>query len=75
MRSFSIWNALASFYITVEGELKNVCMSTGISYDLPFYYDRPPPLNDAHGLGVVIQAGIEVHKLFNQKKFVNHCIH
>ena len=42
------WNALASFYITVEGELKSVCMGTGISYDLPFYYDRATPLNDAH---------------------------
>lgn len=61
------WNALASFYITVEGELKSVCMGTGISYDLPFYYDRSTPLNDAHGLGAVIQAGIEVHKLFSRK--------
>ena len=61
------WNTLASSYITVKGELKNVCMGTGSSYDLPFYYDRPIPLNDAHGLGAVIQASIEVHKLFNRK--------
>ena len=37
-----------------------VCMGTGISRDLPFYYNRPAPLNDAHGLGAVVQAGIEM---------------
>lgn len=57
------WDALTSSYITATGELKNVCMGTGISHDLPFYYSRPTPLNDAHGLGAVIQAAMEVYKL------------
>nr|WP_296989812.1 hypothetical protein [Prevotella sp.] len=43
--------------------MKNVCMGTGISRDLPFYYNRPAPLNDAHGLGAVVQAGIEINNV------------
>ena len=31
--------------------------------NLAFYYKRPAPLNDKHGLGVVIEAGIEVMRL------------
>ncbi len=57
------WEQVVSTYITEKGELKNVCMGTGIALDLPFYYARPTPLNDAHGLGAVIQAGIEIYNL------------
>lgn len=60
----SAWQALSN-YITPEGQLQNVCMGTGISRALPFYYTRPTPLNDAHGLGAVIMAGIEINKLLH----------
>lgn len=56
------WKAICS-QITPEGQVKNVCMGTGISRDLPFYYNRPTPLNDAHGLGAVVQAGIEINNV------------
>ena len=56
------WKAVCS-QITPEGHVKNVCMGTGISRDLPFYYNRPAPLNDAHGLGAVVQAGIEINNV------------
>ena len=56
------WKAVCS-QITPEGQVKNVCMGTGISRDLPFYYNRPAPLNDAHGLGAVVQAGIEINNV------------
>lgn len=62
------WDALTSSYITADGELKNVCIGTGISHDLPFYYERPTPLNDVHGLGALIQAGMEVYRLSNMKE-------
>lgn len=62
------WNGITSSYITEEGELRNVCIGTGISYDLPFYYERPTPLNDAHGLGAFIQAGLEVYKLLEKQR-------
>ena len=60
------WQTLATTYITEQGELKNVCMGTGIAHDLSFYYERLAPLNDAHGLGAVVQAGMEMHRLNSQ---------
>lgn len=56
------WKGLQS-YITEDGQVKNICIGTGISHDLPFYYKRPAPLNDVHGLGAIILAGLEISKL------------
>lgn len=56
------WQALTN-QLTTNGELLNVCIGTGISRALPFYYHRPAPLNDAHGLGPFILAGIQMNKL------------
>lgn len=56
------WKAIES-QVTSDGQLRNVCIGTGISRDLPFYYNRPTPLNDAHGLGAFIMAGIEMERL------------
>lgn len=61
------WKAVCS-QITPEGQVKNVCMGTGISRDLPFYYNRPAPLNDAHGLGAVVQAGIEINNVTTKQQ-------
>lgn len=46
-----------------DGQVKNICMGTGISANISYYYNRPTPLNDIHGLGPVLLAGIEVMKL------------
>ena len=56
------WEGICSF-ITKDSQVENICMGTGISQDLPFYYNRPAPLNDVHGLGAVILAGLEIVKL------------
>lgn len=56
------WNALKTKEITPEGYMKDVCVGTGISSDLVFYYNRPARINDTHGLGVFIDAGVEVMK-------------
>lgn len=56
------WGGIAS-QITGEGAVTNICMGTGIGEDIKFYYDRPTPYNDIHGLGAVILAGLEVSKL------------
>lgn len=56
------WKALTE-QVTPQGELLGVCIGTGTSRDLSFYYNRPTPLNDAHGLGAFIQCGIEVSKM------------
>lgn len=54
------WLALKTTQITPEGHFKNVCVGTGITDDLPFYYNRPVGENEKHGLGLVIDAGIEM---------------
>jgi rhamnogalacturonyl hydrolase YesR len=57
------WEGLKAQKITPEGQLKDVCIGTGIQDDMVFYYTRPARLNEKHGLGAVIEAGIEVMKL------------
>lgn len=57
------WNALKDTQITEEGHFKNVCVGTGISDALPFYYNRPVGENEKHGLGLIIEAGIEIMKM------------
>jgi unsaturated rhamnogalacturonyl hydrolase len=59
------WNGLKANKITEEGQLKDVCVGTGIEDNLVFYYKRPARLNEKHGLGAVIDAGIEIIKLKN----------
>jgi unsaturated rhamnogalacturonyl hydrolase len=46
-----------------DGKVEGVCTGTGTSDDLAFYYHRPAPLNDVHGLGAVLLAGVEILKL------------
>jgi rhamnogalacturonyl hydrolase YesR len=57
------WKALKETQITEDGHFRNVCVGTGISDDLPFYYNRPVGENEKHGLGLIIDAGIEMMKL------------
>ena len=57
------WEGLKNNMITSDGQLKNVCIGTGIQDDLVFYYNRPSRLNELHGLGAVIEAGIEIMRL------------
>jgi len=47
--------------ITSEGAVTNICAGTGYGGDdLKYYYDRPAPYNDIHGLGAIFLAGLEV---------------
>jgi unsaturated rhamnogalacturonyl hydrolase len=48
--------------IQEDGQVKNICMGTGIQ-DFPgYYYKRETPLNDIHGLGAILMAGNEIIK-------------
>ena len=49
--------------ISPDGKVKDVCTGTGTADDLVFYYHRPTPLNDIHGVGAVLLAGSEILKL------------
>lgn len=52
--------------ITTTGDVEGVCTGTGTSDELIHYYIRPAPLNDVHGIGVVILAGTEILKAMNK---------
>ncbi|MBV8254072.1 MAG: glycoside hydrolase family 88 protein [Chitinophaga sp.] len=54
------WEGLVKEKITEDGQLKDVCIGTNTSADISFYYTRPTELNDFHGIGPVIEAGIEI---------------
>ena len=45
-----------------DGKIEGVCTGTGIGDDLVFYYKRPAPLNDVHGIGFILLAGTEILK-------------
>lgn len=57
------WEGLKTHKITHDGQLKDVCVGTGIRDDMVFYYNRPARTNETHGLGAIIDAGIEVIRL------------
>ncbi|MEG8947013.1 glycoside hydrolase family 88/105 protein [Rosettibacter firmus] len=64
------WEGLKAHKIQLDGQVKDICVGTGIEDNLVFYYERPARLNEKHGLGAVIDAGIEIIKLkktLNQK--------
>jgi unsaturated rhamnogalacturonyl hydrolase len=46
--------------IRPDGQIEGVCAGTAIGDDLEFYYKRPTPLNDIHGIGAVLLAGTEM---------------
>jgi rhamnogalacturonyl hydrolase YesR len=57
------WRAMKAAKITEDGRFKDVCVGTGIADDLPFYYNRPVGDNEKHGLGLIIECGIEIMKM------------
>lgn len=57
------WDGLKTQKITSDGQIWDISVRTGIENDLVFYYHRPARLNEKHGLGSVIDAGIEIIKL------------
>jgi unsaturated rhamnogalacturonyl hydrolase len=56
------WKGLKS-KIDAEGNISDICMGTGIQSYLAYYYTRERPLNDIHGIGPVLMAGIEMMRL------------
>jgi rhamnogalacturonyl hydrolase YesR len=60
------WRALKT-KITDDGRFTDVCVGTGINDDLPFYYSRPVGENEKHGIGLILDCGIEIMKLTAKK--------
>ncbi len=55
------WKGVAS-KVDGRGGILDVCIGTGISDAVNFYYQRPVPYNDEHGTGPVLMAGAEMLK-------------
>jgi len=53
------WEGIIS-KIHSDGQIEGVCTGTVVSDNLVEYYKRPTPLNDIHGIGVVLMAGTEM---------------
>ena len=58
------WEGLQT-RIRPDGQVEGVCAGTVVRDDLKYYYLRPTPLNDIHGIGTVILAGSEILTLIN----------
>ncbi len=56
------WKGIETM-INEKGQVENICIGTGTSTSMVHYYKRPVKLNDIHGLGAVLMAGVEVMKL------------
>ncbi len=56
------WEGLQT-KIRDDGQVEDICIGTGIEDNMIFYYKRPKRLNDIHGLGAILLAGIEVIKM------------
>ena len=56
------WEGLKSS-IDDDGNVQGICVGTGISDDIIYYYSRPTLENDIHGLGAVLLSGIEMLKI------------
>ena len=57
------WEGLVRDKVTPEGELRDVCVGTGIGTDMPFYFNRPAVTGEIHGTGLLLEAGMEILRL------------
>ena len=59
------WEGLVRGKVSPDGELRDVCVGTGIGNDMPFYYNRPKVDGETHGTGLLLEAGLEILRLKN----------
>jgi rhamnogalacturonyl hydrolase YesR len=58
------WNGMTQISIDRLGNVYGVCRGSGYSFNADYYKDELPwLLNDTHGIGIVLLAGIEVLQL------------
>lgn len=57
------WEGLKKHKLNEQYQLKDICVGTGIQDNLPFYYNRPVGVNEKHGTGPLLDAGVEILKL------------
>ena len=58
------WQALEKYSIDKEGNLHGVCRGSEFAFNPQYYAEHLlPRLNDTHGIGIVLLAGVELLKL------------
>jgi len=57
------WEGMKKHKIQPDGQVKDICVGTGIEDNMVFYYNRPTALNDTHGIDSVIDAGVEIIRM------------
>jgi rhamnogalacturonyl hydrolase YesR len=60
------WRALETYAIDKEGNIYGVCRGSEFAFNPRYYAEHLlPRLNDTHGIGIVLLAGVELLKLSN----------
>lgn len=61
------WEGMTRLSIDYKGNIYGVCRGSGYSFTALYYRDDLGwNLNDTHGIGIVLLAGIEAHKMNQQ---------
>lgn len=60
------WKSIVN-NMTEDYDIKDICVGTGIRPSITYYYNRPAKMNEPHGLGALILAGIEITKMEKYK--------
>lgn len=67
------WSGLTRHCIDKQGNVYGVCRGSGYSFNKLYYKDELTwQLNDTHGIGIVLLAGIEVHRLVRDLEMKSH---
>lgn len=56
--------------INPDGQVRDICLGTNTSENIRYYYTRPTPLNDTHGLGAILLAATEIIKADRNEKTI-----
>jgi rhamnogalacturonyl hydrolase YesR len=67
--AYRAWEGLTRHSMDAKGNLYGVCRGSGYSFSSHYYkYDLHTQLNDTHGIGIVLLAGVEMHRLLDWLK-------
>ncbi|HIW34461.1 MAG TPA: glycoside hydrolase family 88 protein [Candidatus Paenibacillus intestinavium] len=67
------WEALTKYAITRQGNVFGVCSGSRYSFAPDYYmYDLRTVVNDNHGIGIMMLAGVEVELLRQSHHYIGH---
>jgi len=63
------WNGLTRRSIDADGNIYGICRGSGHSFTPRYYkYDLGWILNDTHGIGILLLAGVETGKMLDSRR-------